>query len=344
MKSTRRLSVILFLLFTFSFLLTAQSSRPYDSLALQIIKTGLGSGQSYEMLRELCSTIGHRLSGSPQAAKAVEWAKAKMESLQFDSVYLQKVMVPHWVRGDVETSWVVGTSLGTNGHAKENYPLSICALGGSIATPEEGITAEVLEVKTFEELQAMGEQAKGKIIFFNRPMDKTKLQTFEAYGGAVNQRGSGAVEAAKVGGVGALVRSMTTALDDVPHTGSMHYADSIPKMPTAAISTVDANYLSELLKKQPHAKIYFKLTCEALPDVESANVIGELRGTEFPNEVIVIGGHFDSWDKGDGAHDDGTGSMQSIEALRLLKELGLKPKRTIRAVLFMNEENGLRGG
>ncbi len=346
MKLHRSVLIILFFILHFSFCIYAQDkvTRPYDSLALKIYQTGLRDGKAYEMLYELCTTIGPRLSGSPQAAQAVEWAKKKMESLGFDSVYLEPVMVPHWVRGDVEQAYVLGTSFGSNVKPHENVELTVCALGGSVATPSEGVTAEVIEVKTFEELQALGEKAKGKIVFFNRPMDKSKLTTFEAYGGAVNQRGSGAVAAASVGGVAALVRSMTTQLDDVPHTGAMHYVDSLPKVPTAAISTVDANYLSELLKKEKSVKVTLKLSCETLPDVESANVIGELRGTEYPDEVIVIGGHFDSWDKGQGAHDDGAGCMQSIEALRLLKEMGLKPKRTLRAVLFMNEENGLRGG
>ncbi|MBI5214744.1 MAG: M20/M25/M40 family metallo-hydrolase [Ignavibacteriae bacterium] len=346
MNNNKRLSLLLFLILNFSFCIYSQEkvARPYDSLALNIHKTGLASGKAYELLYELSTTIGHRLSGSENAAKAVAWAKRKMESLGFDSVYLEPVMVPHWVRGDVEQAYVLGSSFGSNGKQHENVELTVCALGGSVATPAEGVTAEVIEVKTFEELQALGEKAKGKIVFFNRPMDKSKLGTFEAYGGAVNQRGSGAVAAASVGGVAAIVRSMTMQLDDVPHTGSMHYVDSLPKVPTAAISTVDANYLSELLKKEQSVRVNLKLSCQTLPDVESANVIGELRGTEFPDEVIVIGGHFDSWDKGQGAHDDGAGCMQSIEALRLLKEMGLKPKRTIRAVLFMNEENGLRGG
>ncbi|MBI3189361.1 MAG: peptidase M28 family protein, partial [Ignavibacteriales bacterium] len=263
MKSVTRLSTIIFLIFNFYFLTDAQEkvARPYDSLALKIYQTGLRDGKAYELLYELSTTIGHRLSGSENAAKAVAWGKKKMESLGFDSVYLEPVMVPHWVRGDVEQAYVLGSSFGSNGKQHENVELTVCALGGSIATPTEGVTAEVIEVKTFEELQALDEKAKGKIVFFNRPMDKSKMTTFEAYGGAVNQRGSGAVAAASVGGVAALVRSMTTQLDDVPHTGSMHYVDSLPKVPTAAISTVDANYLSELLKKEKSVKVTLKLSC-----------------------------------------------------------------------------------
>ena len=338
---------MLLLLIIFSLLIDAplysQSSdtstgRPYQNLANQIIASGLSSGKAFTILSDLTSNVGARLSGSPQAAKAVEWAKSTMEELGFDNVHLEPVTVPHWVRGSVEEASVLGVSSG------ENIPLKICALGGSIATPEEGVTAEVVEVKTFDELKSIGNNAKGKIVFFNRPMDKTKYSTFEAYGGAVNQRGQGAVEAAKVGGVAAIVRSMTTRLDNVPHTGAMNYVDSIPKIPTAAVSTVGANLLDSLLVEHKDLKVTLKLSCQTLPDVESANVVGELTGSEKPNEVILIGGHLDSWDKGRGAHDDGAGCAHSLEALRLLKTLGFKPHRTIRAVLFMNEENGLRGG
>ena len=313
------------------------ASRPYQTLANQIISTGLSSCKAYAMLSELTSKVGARLSGSPQAAQAVEWAQRKMEEMGFDHVHLEPVTVPHWVRGPVEEASILGSS------SDKNIPLKICALGGSIATPEEGITAEVVEVKSFDELKALGEKAKGKIVFFNRPLDRTKYSTFEAYGGAVNQRGQGAVEAAKAGGVAALVRSMTTRIDDIPHTGAMNYVDSIPKVPAAALSTIAANFLDSLLAEGKSVKVRLKLSCQTLPDVESANVVGELAGSEKPHEVIVIGGHLDSWDKGKGAHDDGAGCAHTLEALRLLKDLGFKPKRTIRAVMFMNEENGLRG-
>ena len=319
--------------------LVAQNARSaYDSLASGIISRAMQSGKAYPLLHELTTKIGHRLSGSPEAAKAVAWTKRKMEEFGFDNVHLQPVMVPHWIRGKVEKASVATKS------SKKPIKLNITALGGSIATPIKGVTAEVVEVKTFEELHALGAKAKGKIVFFNRPMDRTKYNTFEAYGGAVGQRWAGAVEAANMGGVAALVRSMTTRLDDSPHTGSMGYVDSVRKVPTAAVSTNDAERLSALLKSDPKLKLSMTLSCKTLPDVQSANVIGDIKGSEQPNEVIVIGGHLDSWDKGQGAHDDGSGTMQSIEALRLLKEMGLKPKRTIRAVMFMNEENGLRGG
>jgi len=314
-----------------------QGPEPYDSLAHQIVKEALGTSTAYGMLSDLCTNIGHRLSGSPAAAKAVQWAERKMEELGFDNVHLEPVMVPHWVRGPVERACVLDPS-----GKREN--LAIAALGGTIGTPREGITAEVLEVESFEELHKLGDKAKGKIIFFNRPMDRTLVNTFEAYGGAVDQRGVGAVEAAKVGGVAALVRSMTTRHDNVPHTGAMHYDDSVKQVPAAAVSIIGAERLSGLLASGKPVRIHMEFSAQTLPDVESANVVGELTGTEKPEEVIVIGGHLDSWDKGEGANDDGSGCVQSIEALRLLKSIGLKPKRTIRAVMFMNEENGLRGG
>lgn len=312
--------------------------KKYQDVADSIIAGALRSGQAYQILSELSVGIGHRLSGSPEAEKAVEWAKNKMKEYGFDNVRLEPVTVPHWVRGKVEKASILSSS------SSGELPLRISALGGSIGTPVEGITAEVVEVKSFEELRALGTKAAGKIIFFNRPFDRTKVNTFEGYSGAVNQRGGGAVEAAKVGGVAALVRSMTPRLDDSPHTGAMNYVDSIPKVPAAAISTMGANALSELLAKEKNVRVRLKLSCEKLEDVESANVVGELRGTEKPEEVVLIGAHLDSWDIGQGAHDDGAGCAHVIEALRLLHDFGFRPKRTIRVVLFANEENGLRGG
>ncbi len=312
-------------------------TTPYDSLALQLFKLSLGTGKSFEALTELTTTIGHRISGSPQAERAVQWTRHLMEDFGLENVRLEPVMVPRWVRGDIEEGAIILPD-------GKRIPVKITALGGSIATPAEGITAEVVEVHSFEELHALGAKAKGKIVFYNRPFDRTRINTFEGYSGAVNQRGAGAIEASKVGGVMSLVRSMTPRLDDFPHTGGMGYVDTIPKVPGAAISTLGANKLAGLLEQYPQLKVYLKISSKTLPDVESANVIGELRGSELPNEVVVIGGHLDSWDKGQGAHDDGSGVIQCIEAVRLLKELGLRPKRTIRVVAFMNEEKGGRGG
>lgn len=309
-----------------------------DSVAARLLETGLRSCESFDMLKELTRKAPHRLSGSSGAAKAVELTKEMMVRRGFDKVHLEQVMVPHWVRGFVEEAMI------TRSATKKGVPLTICGLGGSIATPKQGIEGEVIEVKSFDELRSLGAVAKNKIVFFNRPFDPTKLNTFEAYGGAVDQRGKGAAEAAMVGGIAALVRSMTLAIDDVPHAGAMSYVDSVKKVPAAAISTTDADMLSKLLAQEKNIKVKMNLTCQKLPDVQSANVVGEITGSEKPGEVVVVGGHLDCWDKGQGAHDDGSGCVQAIEVLNLIKKLGLRPKRTIRAVMFMNEENGSRGG
>jgi carboxypeptidase Q len=316
----------------------AQSEYKEDSIFIRkIFNTALTEGKSYDVLRHLTKNIGGRLSGSQGAARAVEYTRTVMLEQQFDHVFLQNVMVPHWVRGAKEQGMIV------SGKQKTNVP--IAALGGSVSTPKEGLKAKVIEVKDFQELRALGsDKIKGKIVFFNRPMDPAKLNTFESYGGAVDQRGSGPSEASKLGAVGCIVRSVTTRLDDIPHTGSLRYASGAPMIPAAAISTNAAELLSKMLKEKPETEFYFKQNCETLPDAPSHNVIGELTGTKSPNEYLVVGGHLDSWDISEGAHDDGAGCVQSIEAVRLLKVLGYKPNHTLRAVMFMNEENGLKGG
>ncbi|HAO51233.1 MAG TPA: peptidase M28 family protein [Runella sp.] len=309
-----------------------------DSVIIRkIYNETLTNGQGYEWLRYLCKQVGPRLSGSEGAKKAVVYTQQLMQKQGFDRVFLQDVKVPHWVRGKKEEAYI------HVGKQKINVP--IAALGGSIATSAKGVEAEVIEVKSFQQLRELGkEKVKGKIVFFNRPMDPTKLNTFEAYGSAVEQRANGASEAGNLGAVGAIVRSVSTVQDDFPHTGSMRYATGAPLIPTAAISTNAANLLSDKLKENPTLTFYFRQNCETLPDADSHNVVGEIKGSEFPDEIIVVGGHLDSWDLAEGAHDDGAGCVQSIEVLRVLKAIGYQPKRTIRAVMFMNEENGLRGG
>jgi len=311
-----------------------------DSLVIKkIFSQALSNGKSYSSLDYLSNKIGGRLSGSPQAAKAVEWARQAMIEAGADTVYLQECMVPHWVRGAKEQAKL------SSAKSKVNKNVAICALGGSIATPAAGITAGVIEVKSFEELAKLGkEKVKGKIVFFNRPMDPTEVVTFHAYGGAVGQRVWGAIEAAKYGAVGSVVRSMSLINEDAPHTGVMYYNDTFPKIPSCAISTNGANFLSQLISKDNNAQFFFKMDCKTLPDERSYNVVGEIRGSEHPEEIVVVGGHLDAWDNGDGAHDDGAGVVQSIEVIHLFKSLGIKPKRTVRAVAFMNEENGGRGG
>ncbi len=331
----RMKKIVTFFLLLFVNSAFAQSA---DSVMIRTIFTeALSNGHAYDWLRHLTKDIGPRLSGSAGGQKAVDWTQQAMREQGFDRVFVQPVMVPHWVRGEHETAFIVV------GNTRTAVP--IAALGGSVATSSNGIEANVLEVKSFTQLRAMPiEQVKGKIVFFNRPMDPTTINTFEAYSGAVEQRANGATEAAKLGAVGAIVRSMTNARDDQPHTGGMRYGTGVPLIPTAAISTNAADLLSKTLTTNPQTRFYFKQSCETLPDAQSYNVIGELRGSEKPNEFIVVGGHLDSWDLAEGAHDDGSGCVQAMEVLRIFKTLGIKPKRTIRVVLFANEENGLRGG
>ncbi|MGC6438009.1 MAG: M20/M25/M40 family metallo-hydrolase [Flavobacteriaceae bacterium] len=330
------IKITLFLL-SFGFTIIAQNDK--DQLQ-KIYKASLANGQSYQWLDYLSNEIGGRLSGSLNAELAIEYTKTELEKLELDRVWLQPVMVPKWVRGNPEFSYIE-TAPG------KTIPVNLCALGGSVATPLQGLKAEVIEVKGIDELKAIPRSdIEGKIVFFNRPMQPDLISTFEAYGGCVDQRYSGAKEAAKYGAVGMIVRSMNLRLDDLPHTGAMSYGDTPVKnrIPSAAISTNDAERLSGMLKIDPKIKFYFKQNCKQLKDVLSYNVIGELKGSQFPNEIIIVGGHLDSWDLGDGSHDDGAGCVQSMEVLRLFKQTGIRPKRTIRVVLFMNEENGLRGG
>ena len=305
-----------------------------------IYKQSLTNGKSYDWLNHLSNQIGSRLSGSLGAERAVAYTKEEMEKLGLDKVWLQPVMVPKWVRGAQEFAFIESTPGKTTN-------VNVCALGGSVSTPALGLKAEVVEVKNFEALEALGpENIEGKIVFYNRPMQADLILTFEAYGGCVNQRYKGAVEAIKYGAVGVIVRSMNLRMDDLPHTGSMTY-DNLPvdrRIPSAAISTNDAELLSTMLKLDKSIKFYFKQNCKQLKDVQSYNVVGQITGSEYPNEYMIVGGHLDSWDLGDGSHDDGAGVVQSMDVLRLLKESGIKPKRSIRVVLFMNEENGLRGG
>lgn len=303
-----------------------------------IFDTSLEEGKAYYWLTNLSENIGGRLAGSPQAAAAVEYTRQEMENLGLDTVLLQPCMVPHWVRGEKEQVRIV------NSQKMGTIELDALALGNSIGTGAMGITAEVIEVQGLQEVEKLGaEKIKGKIVFYNRPFDNTQLRTFYAYGKAVDQRVYGPAKAAEYGAVATIVRSMTGKLDDVPHTGVTVYEKEDQKVPAVAISTLDANLLSRLLKEET-LQVFIRTTCENLPKKESYNVIGEIKGSEFPDEIIVVGGHLDSWDVGGGAHDDGSGCVHSMEVLRLLKMLNYQPKRTIRAVMFMNEENGLAGG
>ncbi|CAM3392100.1 M28 family peptidase [Flavobacterium psychrophilum] len=306
----------------------------------EIYKSALTNSKCYAWLDDLSNKIGHRLSGSAGAQKAVEYTKSQMEALGgFDKVYLQEVMVPKWVRGEKETAYILDH--------KSKVKVPVCALGGSVATSKKGITAQVIEVHAIKELETLGiDKIKGKIVFYNRPMDNTQIESMNAYGAAGDQRWSGAKEASKYGAVATIVRSLNLRLDDFPHTGSQSY-DDIPKtqyIPTAAISTNGAELLSKTLKENSKLKFYLKQSCQQMEEVLSYNVIGEIKGTEHPENIIVVGGHLDSWDLADGSHDDGAGCVQSIEVAYIFKNIKYKPKNTIRVVLFMNEENGGRGG
>ncbi len=331
----RKLYFLTTLFFT-GFTLFAQTND--EQILKEIYKSSLTNSQCYTWLDYLSNSIGARLSGSANAEKAVQYTKAQLETLGFDRVYLQEVMVPKWVRGQKETAYILDNK------TKINIP--VCALGSSIATPKNGITAEVIEVNSIKELEALGEKLKGKIVFFNRPMEQENIETFKSYGSCVDQRFAGAKEASKYGAVATIVRSMNLRLDDFPHTGNQSYGD-IPKsqyIPAAAISTNGAELLSKSLKNNPNLKFYLKQSCQQMEDVLSYNVIGEIKGSEHPENIMVVGGHLDSWDLADGSHDDGAGIVQSMEVMNIFKNIGYKPKNTLRVVLFMNEENGGRGG
>ncbi|MGB0166579.1 MAG: M20/M25/M40 family metallo-hydrolase [Luteibaculum sp.] len=332
MRKNLKAFTLLFISAFFLGQVTKAAFQVGDSTAAQKILARANEQHSFEMLRQLTKDIGPRLSGSKNAEKAVLWGLETFKELGFDSAWIQPVMVPHWERGEPEQArWL-----------NENKPFQITALGGSVGTPTEGITAEVVEVKNFKELKDLGvEGIKGKVVFYNRPMDPKLKNTFRAYSLAVDQRSDGAWQAAQYGAQAVLVRSMTTATDLNPHTGTMNYIDSIQKIPAFAISTEDANALSKGLAKAPQ-KVWLKANCQWFPDAESHNVVGELKGKS--EKIILVGGHLDSWDLGEGAHDDGAGIVHAIDALRILKAMNYEPNYTLRAVLFMNEENGARGG
>ena len=322
----------------FSFLFLNLSFSQDDLFIKNVFDAGFTKSKAYTWLDYLSNEIGGRLSGSYEADLAVKWSKSELEKLDFDKVWLQPVMVPRWVRGPKEFA-LIETEPGIT------FDVPVAALGGSVATPSVGIKSNVIEVMSLEELEKLGkEKIDGKIVFFNRPMDPKFVTTFTAYGTAVDQRALGAMEASKYGAIGVIVRSMTLRTDDYPHTGGLTYG-ALPlsqRIPAAAISTKGADKLSSLLKIKPDLKFLLRQQCKQMPDVQSYNVIAEKRGTTYPDEVILIGGHLDSWDIGDGSHDE-AGVVHSMDLINLFTSIGYKPKRTIRVVLFMNEENGLRG-
>ncbi len=316
--------------------LFAQTPARDDAQALrEIYSAALPSRAAYDNLADLVAKHPGRLSGSKSLEGAVRWGEAALKKAGADRTELQPAMDPHWERGAAESVQVIGA----DGAA---HALTAVALGGSVPTPATGLRAAVVELHALDELKTA--DVKGKIVFFNRAMNPDYVSTGRAYGEAGDARNKGAAEAAKFGAVGMLTRSLTLALDDVPHTGNTAYEEGVPRIPAAALSTLAANQLSAALKAAPGLQVELKVHSQWFPDAPSHNVIGEIRGSEFPEQIILVGGHLDSWDITPGAHDDGAGIVQSIEVLRLLKAIGYQPRHTIRAVLFTSEENSGNGG
>lgn len=318
-------------------LLTAPAfAQSTDQQTQRLIDHLLTSPHGYATLAHLTDQIGPRLSGSRGAELAVRYTTNRFKEWGID-VRNERVMVPHWVRGAEHGRLV----------SHNNQKLVLTALGGSVATPASGITADVVEVTSYEQLAELGRaKIAGKIVFYNKAMDMTLIESgraFEAYSQAVVFRGLGASRAAEYGAVGAVIRSVASGSLRTPHTGSMRYEEGKPRIPAAALTTEDAELVHRLLARGDRVRMNLVLTPRTLPDVPSANVIAEIRGSQYPDEIVLIGGHLDSWDLGTGAVDNGSGVSMVMETMRALKELGITPKRTIRAVLFMNEENGLRG-
>jgi hypothetical protein len=325
-------------LFALVLFFSASQAQNDDSLVIRkIYNESLRSHVAYSNLEHLCIKIGSRLSGSQQLTDAIQYTKQLMTDMKLDTVYLQEVKIPHWIRGDKEICRVTSTDISMN--------LDNCALGGSVGTGVKGITANVIEVSSFDQLKALGKTViNGKIVFFNQVADPTHINTFEAYGEVAYQRVHGASEASKYGAVAVLVRSLNPGHDDYPHTGIMAYDKSVAMIPAFALSTNSADKLSKLLKTAKDISVYIRNTSEWRTDTTGFNVIGELKGSKFPDEIITVGGHLDSWDEGQAAHDDGAGCMEAIEVLRIFKTTGIRPQRTIRAVMFMDEEIHQSGG
>jgi hypothetical protein len=329
---------ILLIVTVFSFSLTLAAQKEDSIFIKQVSDEILTHGKAYDNLRHLTKQIGGRLAGSPGMVKAEQWGKTVMETQGADKVWLQECMVPHWVRGGKDEAKALQDG--------KNITLDVLALGNSNGTGSKGVKAEVIMANSFDELEKLGEKVKGKIVFYNYKFNDTYINTFLAYRDAGQYRGQGPSRAAKYGAIAVIIRSMSNAADNFPHTGATRYDSNFAKIPAVAIGLRDADWLSKAISEQQKTPIQVSIKTNGhfLPDTIGHNVIGELRGTEFPDEIITIGGHLDSWDVCEGAHDDGAGVVQTMEILRAFKALGYKPKRTIRFVLFANEENGLRGG
>lgn len=309
-----------------------------DVMLRKIYDEALKNGQAYEWLDDLCKKYPGRIGGSELYVRAAYHMKDLISSVPGVESRLQDCEAEYWSRGSKEEAYI-------KTHDNKKIDINVLALGNSVRSPQGGISGDIVEVHSLDEIEQLGrEQIEGKIVLFNRPMDPTKIRTFHAYGGAVDQRVWGPAKAAEYGAVAAIVRSMTTLLDDYPHTGVTVYKDSIHRIPGFAISTNDAEMISRLLKETGVVKGFLKTDCQSMGLRYAPSVIGEIKGTEYPDEIILVGGHMDSWDVSEGAHDDGAGCVQSLEVLRIFASLGYKPKRTIRCVMFSNEENGSAGG
>ena len=327
---------LFFLVFCWPFLTQAQVNQ--DSIIIKKMSDEImTNGKAYELLRQLTKQIGGRLAGSPQQQNAAIWGKRNMESFAADKVYMQPCKTPNWQRGGKDFVSVVRV----NGKAM-NRPLAALALGNSLGS-NGLVEAELLAVADFDELEKRKAEVKGKIVYYHSMFDPTIVQTFGAYGKAGIYRGTGASRAAKYGAVGVMLHSLSTAPDNAPHTGGMKYDEDYPKIPAVALGPNDAKELYANAKKGT-IRVQMQTYGYFLPDADENNVVAEIKGSTFPNEIITIGGHLDSWDVNEGAHDDGAGIVQTMEILRTMKALNYQPKRTIRFVLFANEENGLRGG
>ena len=309
-----------------------------DSLFIEkLFSNALNDTSFYQNLRYLCKKIGGRIGGSDQASKAVTWTKNTLEKVGADTVFFQNCFVRKWTRGNKEECYIINSQ-----NNKQSF--NVCALGGSVSTGISGISGKIIQVKSLKELEAIGtDKIKGNIVFFNRAADPSNYNTFVSYGGAADQRVIGASIAASYGAVASVCRSLTVYTHPYPHTGIMHYIDSLPKIPAFAIGTTDADMLDKLIRNNPNQKLFLKSNCAEFPEIESSNVVGEIKGSKYPDQIILIGAHLDAWDIGEGAHDDGAGIVEIIDLLRLFKSIGYQPEHTIRVVAYMDEEMAQRG-
>ncbi len=317
----------------------AGNNQATDSVKIKMIfDRALSEHYGINNLKYLTKSIGPRVAGSKNSLLAIKWSKKTLETLGLDTVYVQKCMVANWERKKDEISTIKSRKLGSK-------KIDVISLGGSISTPENGIDSQIIAVDSISDLQKLGtEKIAGKVVFFRRPMDHTYFRPGKAYGSNSELRVRGASAAAKYGAVAVIVRSLTMIQNDLPHTGIMRYDTTQPRIPAFAVSTNSADTLDKWLLDDPKLSVFLKSTTIIGEDVESANVIGEIKGSLYPDSIIIVGGHLDSWDVGEGAHDDGAGIIHSMESLRILLESGIKPKHTIRCVFFMDEEMNQRGG